>query len=290
MRGFAVFAALAALVWLLAFHVGPAKWVDGATWFAFTRLDDTVYEPLVSVVARLGNAEVFALWALLVTGLALRTHGVRVAAVVVGILAVANAVTQLLKEALAELRVHEFVHPGDVYAASWPSGHATGGMSLALCLIVAAPPPWRRRAAALGATFAVAEAFAVTASGWHYPSDALGGFAVAGAVAWLALPLLRGVRSPAPQLDLPRPPVWLSVLIGAVLAGALAVVLKGSVDEGVDVALAFLLTAAAIVALALAMTSRLQSELCERPGSHSGSSPPLAARERMKKRSESRLR
>ena len=290
MRGFAVFAGLAALIWLLAFHVEPAQWIDGAAWFALTRLDETAYESVVSVIAHLGDTAVFALWFVLVVAMALRVHGARVAAVVVGILLVANAATQLLKDALAELRIHELVHPGDVDAASWPSGHATGAMSLALCTVIAAPPPWRRRAAAFGAAYAVLQAFAVVASGWHYPSDTLGAFAVVGAVAWLALPLLGAARSSAPQLDLPRPPVWLAIPVALAVAGALVVVLEGSLDEGLDVALAFLAVAALTIALATAVAVRFQSELCERPGSHSGSSPPLAPRERMNSRSESRLR
>src|SRR5438128_469793 len=59
-------------------------------------------------------------------------------------------------------------------AGSWPSGHATAAMSLALCCVLAAPGRLRPAVAALGAAFAVAVSYSFQTLGWHYPSDVLG--------------------------------------------------------------------------------------------------------------------
>lgn len=68
---------------------------------------------------------------------------------------------------------------------SYPSGHATIGMSLALATIMVVPHAWRWLAS-IGAAF-VATAFgsAVVTAGWHRPSDTFGAFCVA--LAWCCL-------------------------------------------------------------------------------------------------------
>jgi PAP2 superfamily len=69
--------------------------------------------------------------------------------------------------------------------ASFPSGHATASMALALCALLVSAPRFRPFVAALGALFAVAVSYSFLSLGWHYPSDVLGGYLVAGA--WTAL-------------------------------------------------------------------------------------------------------
>jgi hypothetical protein len=66
-----------------------------------------------------------------------------------------------------------------VEASSWPSGHATAAMSLALCAVLVAGARWRPMLAAAGAAVAVAVSFSFLTLVWHYPSDVLGGFLVA---------------------------------------------------------------------------------------------------------------
>jgi hypothetical protein len=101
---------------------------------------------------------------------------------VAGILLGANATSQLLKPLLAEPRPALELVGAPVEPASWPSGHATAAMALALASVVAVAPLLRPWVAALGATFAVAVSYSFLTLGWHYPSDVLGGFLVA--VAW----------------------------------------------------------------------------------------------------------
>jgi membrane-associated phospholipid phosphatase len=100
---------------------------------------------------------------------------------------VANVATQLLKEALATPRNGGYT----VAAASWPSGHSCAAMAVALVAIYAANRRWRPVVTVVALGFAVAVAIAVVMLGWHYPSDAIGGFAVAGAVLATAVGLLQ---------------------------------------------------------------------------------------------------
>ena len=78
---------------------------------------------------------------------------------------------------------------------SFPSGHATIGIVLALGLVMVAPPRLRRMATVLAAFTAAAFGTAVLASGWHRPSDTIGAYGVA--MCWFCaghFVLLRGDR------------------------------------------------------------------------------------------------
>ena len=102
----------------------------------------------------------------------------RVAVMIALVLLGANETTELLKPLLAAPR-----DPGPfgvLYNATWPSGHATAAMSLALCMVIAAPARWRPAVAAAMAAFAIAVSYSFLELAWHYPSDVLGGFLVAG--------------------------------------------------------------------------------------------------------------
>jgi hypothetical protein len=101
----------------------------------------------------------------------------RVAAALAAVMLGANVTTQLLKPLLAHPRAAGGASP--IAAASWPSGHATAAMSLALCFVIAAPSRLRPWAAAAGAAFAVAVSFSFLTLAWHFPSDVFGGFLVA---------------------------------------------------------------------------------------------------------------
>lgn len=89
----------------------------------------------------------------------------------------------LMSEALKPLLAHSHVTLGGsvhVSDASWPSGHSTEAMAMALCAVLAAPRRWRATAAVLGAVFTIAVAFSLLTLAWHMPSDVVGGFLVAG--------------------------------------------------------------------------------------------------------------
>ena len=106
---------------------------------------------------------------------ALARRAPRIAIAVAVILLGSNLTTQLLKPALALPQPF----PG-IDTATWPSGHATAAMALALCLQLVVPARRRPLTAALGGLFVVGVAYSVLILGHHEPSDILGGFLVAG--------------------------------------------------------------------------------------------------------------
>jgi membrane-associated phospholipid phosphatase len=180
-------AGFAVLVWFLAFqtHVGRAS--DASALRGFAQLQGTWAGDLASSIATLCNVGPYAVLCAGLAGYAWWRHGPRLTAALAAILVASNVASQVLKPALASPRVAFGSH---VDAAAWPSGHSTAAMALALCAVLAAPAAWRSVVALAGGLFAIAVAYSVVLLGWHYPSDALGGFALAGAVTSLALAAL----------------------------------------------------------------------------------------------------
>lgn len=94
----------------------------------------------------------------------------------------ANLTTQVLKRELGrpDLLPGSLPTPG-----TFPSGHVTVAMSLAMALVLVAPPALRWLAAAAGSAYAIGVGVAVILLDWHRPSDVLGAYLVT--VAWTAL-------------------------------------------------------------------------------------------------------
>lgn len=247
--------AVAALTWVLAFRTGFGQSADASALRAFGTIRGTRAELPIALIAFLCNPAPYALLSLPVIGLARANRGPRAALIVGAVLLVTNLVSQALKRGLAEDRVAgtptTLVHVDPI---SWPSGHATAAMALALCAVIAAPATARWLVAVGGALFAIAVAYAVVVLGWHFPSDAIGGFAVAGAGASLGVAALSAAPEAVPAP--PRP--WslaapLAVLGLGVLAVALALVavsLPGPRQQA-----AFLAGGGVIVVLGLALAA-----------------------------------
>ena len=86
------------------------------------------------------------------------------------------------------------MHPAfghGVGPVSFPSGHATAAMSMAVALVLVAPRGHRWAAVILGAAYALAISVTVIILGWHYPSDVLAGTLVATGFGFLAIAGLR---------------------------------------------------------------------------------------------------
>ncbi len=119
---------------------------------------------------------------------------------------------------------------------SFPSGHATIGMVLALGIVMVAPSALRRVAAVAGSVLAAVFGTAVMASGWHRPSDVVGAYAVA--LAWFAAghlvlqwfdehhPHPRGAATPSDR----RPSGRLLVVAAAAIAAFLLLALWVALD------------------------------------------------------------
>lgn len=256
-------AAGAALVWIVSFHTALGARLDTATLRGFMDLRGPRVVPLAQDVTALADPRPFALFAAVLVCIALARGRPRLAVCVAVVLVGANVTTQILKPALAHPRVHDMVWDAGIASASWPSGHTTAAMSLALCLVLVAPARLRPLAATVGGVFAVAVVYGILVLGWHYPSDILGGFLVATCWTFLGLAALRAAdrrwsegRGRAAVVETLRPTV--AAAVGLAALGGLAVVAR------LDTALAyaqsnttFFAGAAAIAAAGLALAAGL---------------------------------
>lgn len=172
-------AAVATLTWALALLVPAGRSVDVAALHGFIGLRRPSLLPFAHQFASLGDPGPFIVFGAALMAVAHLRGRPRLMAAVPLILLGASVSTQILKPLLADARVASFLGHAQIRDASWPSGHATAAMSLALCAVLVAPPRLRPAVAAAGAALAVAVSYSLLTLAWHYPSDVLGGFLVA---------------------------------------------------------------------------------------------------------------
>ena len=167
---------LLVLTYFAAFQTGVGLRADQAILDGFTGLQRPRVNTAATLITQICNPEPFVILGAVIVLVALVRRRPRVALAVVAILLCANLTTELLKPLLPARLL-----PGLSHAVrSWPSGHATAAMSLALCAVLVAPRRLRPVAAVVGAGFAVAVSYSILTLEWHWPSDVLGGFLVAG--------------------------------------------------------------------------------------------------------------
>jgi membrane-associated phospholipid phosphatase len=167
-----------AVEWYLVFHVARASAIDGDIYHGFRSLRYHAFvNHLATFTASLCNPSPYVYFAAVVVAVAIIRRRFLLAATIVLILAGANETTHLLKPLLAASRPSTVVF--EPLPGSFPSGHSTAAMALALCAVIASPPRLRRYVAIVGAVFALGVMYSVVTLGWHYPSDAFGGLLVA---------------------------------------------------------------------------------------------------------------
>lgn len=178
LRGCAAGVILLVITWYLTFHLALVGRADRSILAGFGGLHRARVDHVARFIANLCDPHPYVYLAAIPVLIALVRRRPRVAVAVGMILLGANLTTQLLKPLLATAR--PIPVPGfSINAASWPSGHATAAMALALCCVLVAPARRRPAVGALMAGFAVAVCYSFLELGWHYPSDVLGGFLVA---------------------------------------------------------------------------------------------------------------
>ncbi len=220
---------------------------------------------IASFIAHLCNPDPYVYLCAVPLAVALFRQRIWVALTIAAILLGANVTTELLKPLLDVHR--SYSPPGPPSAGSWPSGHATAAMSLALCCVIAAPGRLRPAVAALGAVFAIAVSYSFLSLEWHYPTDVLGGFLVASIWTLLGIAAIwtgysrRGRRRPE-AASASRPTIWEALgppslaLLAAVMLALLVVIARP--HEVVSYARlheAFVIGAGAIGALALTLAT-----------------------------------
>jgi membrane-associated phospholipid phosphatase len=248
-------AVLLVLVDLAAFHVGPVERLDASILSAFDGLRAHPHVGgLAQFVAGLCNPVPYLPLCALPVTIALVRRRRDVAATVIVVLLGANLTTEWLKPTLGQTRDGALVHGLAPAPGSWPSGHATAAMALALCIVLAAAPRWRPWAAAAGGVFTLAVTYAFLTLDWHYPSDAVGGFLVATTWTLIGISLLSAWRARRGVTAVDRGrrelPVAQLALLVAALGAAAAVVVLVRLSGGISFAGAHVHLLAGVIALA----------------------------------------
>jgi membrane-associated phospholipid phosphatase len=220
------------VVAVLALGVPAARERDVAILHGFVALDRPSIHGEISWLVHLANPLPYAIAGLICVGIALARRRPWRALAVLMLLVVTGATTQALKHLLAQPRTIHWISPwGQIDPTAWPSGHSTAAMTLALCAVMVAPPALRVVTALVGGAFAVGVGYSVLVLAWHFPSDVLGGFFVAGMWTSLAVAALQRIERPEPA----RRPIWepLVPLGGAAALAAAAAIGKRSNDVAI---------------------------------------------------------
>ncbi len=257
--------ALLALNWVLAFHLGLAGRADRSILGEFSDIPKygTVWR-IASPITDICSPKPFVILALIPIAVALVRRRPRLAITAGAILLGASCTTQLLKSVLAEPRdPTPFGHP--IGPGSWPSGHSTAAMSLALALVLVAPARLRPVVAALGAAFAIVLSYSLLTLGAHYPSDVLGGYLVAASWTLLCVGALRATqareRRPATKEGVSVAgaitPVVLTLLAAAAALVLIVIVRPHAVVSYAESHPAFVVGGAAIALVGAALSTGL---------------------------------
>jgi membrane-associated phospholipid phosphatase len=257
------------VTWYAAHYVGVVKRADVSILNGFGELHRARLDSLTRFVAQLCDPHPYVVLAAMPVLVALARGRPRVAITLGAIMLAANETTQLLKPLLAGPRDTVLWDP--IPNASWPSGHATAAMSLALCAVIAVPARRRPVVAAVMSGFAIAVCYSFLELGWHYPSDVFGGFLVA--AAWTLLGAaglaMYEARRPiaareATATDWPAfsivealTPAAVLLLASAILAGLILLARPHAVLDYTRAHETFVIGAAAIAAVGLTLASGL---------------------------------
>lgn len=260
----ALSAGMAAIVWLVAFHVPGGRGLDSHALQAFAGVLRPPLSPSTNGIAALADPIPFVIGAVALVAIALWRRRWLMAAIVPAILVSANVCTQWLKPALTDPRLITVDGIDRHYPGSWPSGHSTASMSLALCLVLVAGPRLRPLAAVVGAGYAIGVGYSLVSGGWHLPSDVFGGYLVAASFTLLGAAALAALerREPAAAGGTTIPWRMLAgpgaALAGAGALGAINVIAIHGEGGAASVRGAVVLVVAfAIAALGIALTAGL---------------------------------
>lgn len=183
----AAYGALAGILALLAvdyatFNIGLIERADADIYNQFVGLRWHPHvQNLATSIANLCDPSPFVFLCAIPVVIALRRGRKGLAATIPMIIVGAELSTELLKHDVPQYRSVSLIHATIISGQStWPSGHSTAAMSLALCLVLAAAPRWRPWAALVGAAFTLAVIYSLLTLGWHFVSDVVGGLLMAG--------------------------------------------------------------------------------------------------------------
>jgi membrane-associated phospholipid phosphatase len=218
---------------------------------------------LAQGVVHLGDPEPYAIFGAGLVVIALLRGRRRLAIALPVVLFGAAMTSEILKPLLATpARDSATWMDSQIGIASWPSGHATAALTLALCAVLVAPRRLRPAVAFVGAIFAAAVAYAILILAWHFPSDVLGGYLVATTWVLLAVAALLYAERRRPEARRLSPgepallwPVQLLTGIGLAVCAAVAFAAPDRVGEFAANNTTALASFAVILALAMALAA-----------------------------------
>jgi membrane-associated phospholipid phosphatase len=185
------------LTWVCAALIGPLRREDAAVLQWFTELERPRLDRFSTRLTALLDPLPFVAWGLALVTVALARRRARIALAIALIMPVAPLSAEALKPLLAH--PHAQLGPDThVPSASFPSGHSTAALTLALGTLLIAPARRRCPVGMLGAFFASAVGGSQTLLRRHMPSDVLGGYLVAAFWAGIAVAALRASEARRP--------------------------------------------------------------------------------------------
>lgn len=184
-----------AITWYVCHEVAAARLLDVSILQGFLELRRPILDRPAHVFTALFNPFPYVLLCAVPAAMALRRGRRDVALAIAVLLFGANLTTEVLKPLAAGPR--DWVAIPGVYLghATWPSGHSTASMSLALAMIIGASQRARPLVASLMAALVVAVVYSLLTLGWHFPSDVLGGFEVASTWALFVVGAVRALEA-----------------------------------------------------------------------------------------------
>ncbi len=177
------------VVWEAAAHVGAVRYRDAWLLHELASANTPGFESFGNFVLHLLDPLLVTIWAAALVLIALSRSQARIALAVVAVTGLAPVSSEILKPRLAVH--HEVVGGTHISPGSWPSGHSTAALALALSAVMVAAPRWRPLVAAVGGAFAALVGVILLVLVWHMPSDVLGGYLMATLWAALALAAVR---------------------------------------------------------------------------------------------------
>jgi membrane-associated phospholipid phosphatase len=181
-----------AATWVVAALIPITHAHDASALYDFTRLGRPRVDLLANRLLHLLDPGLYTIWALALIFVALLGRRPRLAFAIAIVLPLAPLSAEVLKPLLAH--PHAYAGLRDITAASWPSGHATAAMTLALCAVLVAPVSLRPLVAGLGTGFVFGVGLSLLILAWHMPSDVFGGYLLAALWVSLAVAAVRAAE------------------------------------------------------------------------------------------------
>jgi len=181
-----------AATWVVAALVPITHAHDASALYDFTRLGRPRVDLLANDLLHLLEPGLYTVWSVALVSLALLRRRPRLALAIAVVAPLAPLSAEVLKPLLAH--PHAYAGLKDITAASWPSGHATAAMTLALCAVLVVPVSVRPLVAALGTCFVFGVGLSLLILAWHMPSDVFGGYLLAALWVSLAVAAVRRVE------------------------------------------------------------------------------------------------